>query len=272
MNIFEYSNYKKFVRSWVKTQPRAGYGQYKRLAEALSTSSVNISQIFKGDRDLTDEQALEVAECIGLLDSETQFFLLLVRHQKASTHKLKQHLRSELEKAKESSKDLAARVDNEIELTENDKAIFYSSWEYSAIRLAFDISSIKTVTDVCRRTGVEFERAKAIVEFLLSKGLLKQLPGGIELGPKIVFLEKDSPLILARQRAWRVKAFQEMEGAHRENFFYTCPYVASKKTLDSIRGKLLKLVEETLEDVKPSESEELFCMNIDWFKANSSSQ
>ena len=268
MNIFDFKNYKHFVISWVKSQPRSGYGQYKKISDCLGISSVATSQIFKGDRDLTEEQALELSEFLGLLDSESQYFSLLVRHSRASTYRLKNQLKRQIEKAIQDSKILANRFDEELALTEYDKAIFYSTWEYSAIRLSFDIPSVRTVHEVAAKTGIELQKAKMITEFLLEKGLLKQSGEGIQMGPKVVFLNKDSPLIVSRQRAWRSRAAYEMESDNEDNFFYTCPYVASKKTLQSLRAKILKLVEESFTEVKPSQSEELFCMNIDWFKAS----
>ena len=33
MKVFEYRNYKEFLKSWLKEQPKSGRGQLKKIAE-----------------------------------------------------------------------------------------------------------------------------------------------------------------------------------------------------------------------------------------------
>jgi hypothetical protein len=65
---------------------------------------------------------------------------------------------------------------------------------------------------------------------------------------------------------WRLKGFQKMESTDKENLFFTCPIVCSKKSVELLRKKTLKFIEEVLAEIKDSPSEELVCLNIDWFR------
>jgi hypothetical protein len=42
--------------------------------------------------------------------------------------------------------------------------------------------------------------------------------------------------------------------------------VLSLKDIEVVREKLVKIIKETTEIARESSSEELFCLNVDWFK------
>lgn len=47
---------------------------------------------------------------------------------------------------------------------------------------------------------------------------------------------------------------------------YTAPITLSKKDAAEMRERVLKFISETLQLVKDSPSEELFCLCVDWFR------
>ena len=266
MNIFEYTKYKKFVRDWVKSQPRGGYGQYKKLSDHLGVATVTVSQIFKGDRDLTVEQALTASGFLGLLEMEQRYFVELVRWARAASPQLRDYCFSEIQKMQAHSKQVGSRVKNERELTDNEKALFHSNWLYSGTRLAVDIPGVDNFTKVAGLLNVPPQEAKSVLEFLIKTGLVRSVEGRLEIGPQVVFLPKDSPHITSRQRSWRIKAFEKMDQKDERDLFYTCPLVCSEKSMERIRQMILTLIKESLDEVKPSPSEKLACLNIDWIR------
>lgn len=265
-DLFDYSNYKKFVRNWVSAKPKGGYGQFRRMAEHLGVGTVFISQVFNGDRHLNEEQALELAAHLHLLESEKKFFVTLVRHARAGTKNLRDHIEAELQQMRDETKQLKGRVKSEKTLSPADQAIFYSHWIYSAIRLACDIPRLRNLEALSQHLEIPLEKITEAVDFLVRTGLCENSGGELRMGPQIVFLPADSPYILSRQRSWRLRGFHRMETGNVENFFFTCPLVCSESTAKSIRQKLVKLAEEVLKEVKDSPSEALLCLNIDWFR------
>src|SRR6185437_12471204 len=105
-SIFEYQSYKKFTHDWVKTMPKNGHGQLRRIAKHLGISSVSVSHIFNGPRDLSEEQALELGDFFGLSEVETDYLLLLVRLERAGTHKLKEQIKRKIAKAQSEAQNL----------------------------------------------------------------------------------------------------------------------------------------------------------------------
>lgn len=265
-NVFDYSSYKDFVRDWVHRLPKRGYGQYKRIAAHLGVGTVLVSQVFNGDRDLSEEQALELSLYLGLLETERRYFVGLVRFARAGTKKLRDYVAQELAALGEEAKELKGRVKTEARLSEADQAVFYSDWVYSAIRLAVDVPEFRELSRLAERLQIPPEKLKAAAEFLVRTGLCESSGGELRMGPKIVFLSGDSPYILPRQKSWRLRGIQKMDASDPASFFFTCPLVCSKDTAQALRKKLIKVAEEVLVEVKDSPSEELLCLNLDWFK------
>lgn len=66
-SIFTFDDYKKYFNEWVHNQPKHGHGEYRRLSISLGVSTTLISQIFKGDKQISLEMANELCEYLELL-------------------------------------------------------------------------------------------------------------------------------------------------------------------------------------------------------------
>lgn len=66
---------------------------------------------------------------------------------------------------------------------------------------------------------------------------------------------------------WRFKANEVIQHANlKDELFFSYPIVISKKDQKIIKEKILSWIEEFSKIAGPSNSEELMCLNIDWFK------
>ena len=92
MIIFEFDDYKNFVNTRIIALPRKGRGEYQKIAEYLRVHATLISQIFKGPRELTLEQACELSTYLSLNALETDYFITLVEFRRAGSLKLKEIL------------------------------------------------------------------------------------------------------------------------------------------------------------------------------------
>jgi hypothetical protein len=96
MNIFDFKNYKAFIRSMIASHPDLGRGSIKKMAEALRVHPSLISQVLNGIKDFTSEQANDIATFFCLTEVETEYFLCLVDIERAGTTRLKAFLQSRL--------------------------------------------------------------------------------------------------------------------------------------------------------------------------------
>src|ERR1039457_3217815 len=85
MKLFEFDNYKEFVRKKLRGTTNKGHGQYSRIAEHLSIHTSMVSQVFGGEKHLTFEQACGICNYFGFTELETDYFIALVQLDRAGT-------------------------------------------------------------------------------------------------------------------------------------------------------------------------------------------
>lgn len=266
MSIFDFEDYKEFYNKWVENQPKQGHGEYRRLAGALSVSSTLVSQVFKGDKHLSLEMAVDMAEYLNLSEEETDYFILLVDFAKAGSFKLRTRFAKQVQRRRAHYHKLENRVDKKVELTDEVKAIFYSSWIYSGVRLLTDISEFQDVQAIAEKLNLPRNQVQKVLDFLLSHGLVKHESGRYGMGPARVYLGSSNHLVARHHQNWRLQGFNKMIQSGDENFFYTAPMVLSKEAIVKIRQELPSFVERIVKIVQASPSEEARCLNIDWFE------
>jgi uncharacterized protein (TIGR02147 family) len=265
-SIFHYKDYKEYVLDYRNGLPSGGRGLFQRLAEALGVVPVIISQIFKGDRELTPEQAVEVCEYLKLSKIETKFFQLLVQKNRAGTSKLKERIKEELEEIKRESLELSSQLPKDAKLDEKTKALFYSNWIYSAVRICTDIDALKTIDQISHRLDLPKDKVLEVAQFLLKAGLIVTKDQKFSVGPHRTHLESNSPWVRHHHQNWRSKSLEKMMLSEKTDLFYTGPMTLSRKDFLDIRENLAKTISDVIRVVSESKSEDLFCLNLDWFR------
>ncbi|KYG64102.1 hypothetical protein AZI86_14980 [Bdellovibrio bacteriovorus] len=265
MSILDFDDYKAAINNWIAAQPRGGHGQLRQISQHLGVNSVVMSQIFRGDRDLTLEQAVGVADFIGMSELEREYFLLLIQKARAGTKELKDILNKQLLVRKESTQALKNRIKHE-KLNDEDRATFYSHWYYSAIRLGVSIPELRTVAEIADHLSLDRSLVAKVVDFLLEKNLIVKAKHGMELGPQVTHLGHDSPFVMRHRMNWRVQGLKSMENQSDEDLFYSGPMVLSDIAAKKIRKVLINAIETATKEVTNANSETLRCLNVDWFR------
>lgn len=243
--------------------PKKGRGQYKLLGEYLNIGSVVTSQVFNGDKELTPDQAFLCAEFLGLNDLEREFFILLVNYSRASHYKLKDFYSDQIKEHRKKALSLSSHMKKSTVISDEAKQIFYSDWSYSAISLATCIDKIKSADDVARYLKLDLIEVKSKLNFLLQHNLVVEKEDGLALGTGTTFLDKKSPLLNSHRKNWRIKGMEDL--SRKDSLFLVAPLCLSKKLRKKLHANLLKVINETLEDISKEDAEELVCLNIDLF-------
>lgn len=267
MNVFDYQDYKKCVNDWISIQKSGGHGQLRKLSLHLNINSVVMSQVFRGDRELTLEQALGVADYIGFTEFERDYFLVLVQKDRASTHELKTVFSKQIDAMKKASQALKNRLKHE-KFTDEDRATFYSQWYYSAIRLGVSIPALNSVGAISEYLNLDRAQVAKAIEFLLKNKLIVETKGRLDIGPQVTHIGHDSPFVVRHHTNWRLKGLQAMEKATESDLFYTGPMALSQEAADKIRNLLIELVQKSTKLAANSDSETLRCLTLDWFKVS----
>ena len=266
ISLYNFESPREFIRARFEAMPKRGYGQSLRLAEFLGVHTTLVSQVLKGGKTFTLEQGALVADFFGLTEDETDYLLLLLQIERAGTPVLRKNLERQKEKLRARAKELVNRLNADTNLSEEKKAVFYSDWIYSAVRQLVALPGFAQPERVAAYFQLSPRRIREVVDFLLSSGLLVETPQGLVVGTRSTHLESSSPWVHVHHANWRQKAITGLSREDAAKLHYTCPMTLSASDALKVREQIVKLLESVDKVIEPSPSEELRCLNIDWFK------
>lgn len=265
MKIFEFDDYKDFVRKKLRETANKGHGQYSRVAEHLAIHTSMVSQVFNGEKHLTFDQACGLCGYFGFTDLESDYFVALVQLERAGTPESRRKCQRELARLKTQAASLNERLSKDAELTEADNAIFYSHWFYVAVKLVCSIPGYQTPESIAAGLGVPLVQVNRALEFLLAKGLCKEDDGKIRPGPSNTHVGADSPMVGRHHQNWRVKGFEKMGVLKPGELFLTMPATLAEKDVPLLRQKIVEFIDDFGAVLDRSKGEVMYCLNVDWF-------
>lgn len=265
MKIYAFSHYKDYVNKRIEEMPKRGRGQFRKIAELFSVNSVVVSQIFKGGRELSMEQAHILSNYFGLGDLEKEYFFLLVQKARTSNHELMKYYDQRLEKIAKEGLEVKNIIDNE-RLTEETQSLFYSNWYYSAIRLSTLIPGNESADKIADHLGLPIHVVQKVMSFLMQNRLVVEENGKLKIGPQRTHIEASSPFVNRHHINWRLKGIEHMDNLNNNELFYTSPMTISEKSMKEIKKMLLNFVVEMSKEVKEAKDEKIACLNIDFFE------
>lgn len=266
IRVFDFSNYREYLAKRLKERPNKGYGQMSELSRSIGVHTTLVSQILKGHKDLTTDQAILTCEFFGLNHLEAEYFVLLVNHDRAGNPSAKRFYKTKIQKLKDQSQNISERVTADIKLNKEQQAVFYSHWAYSAVRQSVAIPHIHTIEDIAKYLDLSIEKVNACMNFLLQTGLCKLVGKKIVAGPSSTHLESSSPWVTVHHMNWRNRAIQSLNSTEALDLHYTLPATLSAADCEIIKERLIQLIEDVRATIDPSPSEKMYCLNLDWFQ------
>lgn len=246
--------------------PKNGRGEFHRLALHLKMHTTRISHIFRGSEDLTLEQASSLAGYFGFSALETEYFITLVGLERAGNEDLRKILQRQKNKLRDQSRQLAHRLPSDRVFSENEKAIFYSQWFYSGIRLLTSIEGQGTLDRISERFDLPRSRVKKALEFLTSTGLCVEDNGLYKMGPVKTHLEADHPMVTRLHGNWRLMGMQKHPRLSSHELAFTAPMSLCESDAPKIREILMQAIEQIIRiPANTNQPDKLSCLNIDWF-------
>lgn len=266
LSIFEFSSYREYLTDWITGQGTRSYGLKGKIAEALGVSSSLISQILKGEKTFTPDQTSDLADYMVLNDIEADYLHLLVEYDRAASHKYQDKLKRKIATLQEQSRKIGKRVPRSKELTDEQRAIYYSSWLFTGVRNLTAVPGKNDVAALADHLKVEPSAISRVLRFLLENGLCVEKGGVITYGPASTHVDKESPFVNKHHQNWRFQSILKMESKKDEDVFFTSPMSLSREAAEEIRRLLPTFIQNVMKISGPSPSEITACLNIDWFE------
>lgn len=266
MTLTKHSNYRDVLRGLIQTKPRNGRGEIANISNFLGVTPTLVSQILSGSRELSLEQAIQIAQYFELTEMERDLFITQVLKERSGTQALEKYWSQKLFKLKEESETVKVKFKAQKELSDEVKSIFYSSYLYSGVRIFCSLKGGKTLEDICKKFDIPRDRALNIINLLTKNNLLVEAKGVYTLGLQNVHVSKESPYVSMHHRNWRAKAAEYIEDANKNDLFFTCPCSLDEEAYSKLKETILNLIEETGKRVRESDPKKFVCLNIDLFQ------
>lgn len=266
-NIYEFTNYKKYLDYVFNLKPGYGRGERTRLASFIGCNTTYISQVMNGINHFSLEQAERANRFFNHTKDESHFFILLVEYARAGTEELKKYFMGQIHQAIENRMDLKNRLEFKKKLSSEDQNFYYSFWYITAIHLLTSISKYQNINQISSYLGLNISRTQNILEELLRCGFIEKEGDLYKSGPVSIHLGSESPLIGKHHINWRMQAIQNLElGFDPQSLHFSSVVTIAKSDVRAAREILVEAIEKIRTLVKESKEDSLYCYNIDLFE------
>jgi uncharacterized protein (TIGR02147 family) len=264
--IYQYTDYKTYILAELKQRHGRVHGSLSPLGRALGLSSTMISQIFRGPKHLTPEHGASLAKHLGLGQDETQYFLLLISKERAGSTTLKEEYERQLTKLRNKPLRMKDITSKALTLSDKDQKKYYSSWEYSAVRLTCELPKVKSAKDVVSLLGIPEDRVQQIIGFLLECGLLKRKTNGFTQGQAITHVGEDSVQLQSHHRNWRIRSMERFPNKTDQDVFISAAISLSEADAAKIRTMIFAMLKEIMAIAPESSPQTTRALVLDWME------
>ena len=269
-DIFEFRDYKAYLKHWIAKKPGKGRGLQSQIATHLGCQSVYVTQVLNTGANFSLEQAEGLNQYLGHTYEEGHFFLLLLELARAGTPALRKRFQTEIDKILNQRLILKDRVDIKKSLDPVDQATYYSSWYYAAIHVAASVPNLNTRDALMHHLQLTSETINEALQFLISVGLLEKKGDHYTQGVTRLFLGKDSPMIKKHHTNWRMQSIQALDQGIDKNLHFSTVVSLSNSDLLLIKEKLVKSIEDCRAIIRDSKEEKLCAFTVDFFELGKS--
>lgn len=264
-NIFEFMDYKAYIRSWIDSRPNGGRGEKSKIAQASRCHLAYVSQVLTGSSDFNLEQAESLNTLLEHGEDEAHFFLLLVEFGRAGTTSLKRHFEKQIQKIFNERLLLKNRFSDKKTLTPENQSTYYSHWAYCAVHMAVLNPDLRSSGEIARYFDLSLTKTIEILDFLTSVGLVRKETGLFFPGDVRIHIGVDSPMISKHHTNWRIQAIRAFERETPQELHYSGVISVSHENLPKIREIMVKTLEQIRLLVKDSKDETVYCYALDLF-------
>lgn len=267
-SIFDFKNYKLYLKYIELNQKNKGRGFRASLAKTAQCQTAYISQIFNGNANLSLEQAESINKLLVHSKEESRFFILLVELARAGTQSLRNHFLELIEEQLQKHLNLTERFNVKNDLSFEDKVIYYSDWIYAAIHIATTVPQLQNIDSLSKYFQVSREKVHKVIKFLIKVGLvISKSPSQFTIGNARLHLN-DSNLLSKNHSNWRLQAINSFDLENDKCIYFTSVASLSHEDVQEIKSKLVKVIEDYNATVKDSKEETMYCLALDFFSLN----
>lgn len=268
MDMFSFlteKEYRHSLRELLDRMPKE-WGGISRLAREMNCQRSHISRVLRGHVQLTPDQAIAAAKAFGLPRIESEMFLLKVDLERAGSPLLKKHLMEKIKSLQREQGRIDRVMDRPSFSARELEVTYFSTWLYVAVHTLTACPEYQTVSALSKRLRISPEEVTAVLQKLKEYGLVAEARGKWKYQGSSIHMGKEQPLTMMHHSHWRHRAVHNVQLADKFSLHFSNIQAISEDDAYKIRQILLQALERTKAVADPSDSEEVYCTNLDFFK------
>lgn len=264
--IFFYDDYKAYVRDAFASREQGGRGQRQKLAKFLNCQDSYVSLVLSGERDFSIEQGEGLARFLHLNEEETAVLLDLLLMARSGTEESRKYFSSRIQKARTQFLHLRDRVKIQSDLSDADKATYYSSALFAKVHMYLTIPGDHTAESLAKRFRVTVKRMDGVLRFLSARGLIQEKGGKYFGATKFLFVDRNSPFIGQHHMNWRMDASSSIQAQRDEDLHLSMTFTLSKSDAAELRLRIAQFLDSISGAIKESKEEKLMALCLDYYE------
>lgn len=270
IDIYNYINYKDYLLGLTEKAETRKITR-KDLSQICQCHTTYISQVLNGMAHLSLEQAHKLNHYFEHDALASRYFLLMVQLARSGTKELSDYFESELQGIRNERQMIKTRLSHSKKLSSQQEKIYYSSWIYSAIHVAVEISGLQTPEDLAQYFMIDTKRVKEVIEFLYASNLVHYENGKYMESSINFHLGEDSPNIKNHHTNWRLKSIASLDQNNKKNLHYSAVACVSKEDYEKIRKALVDGIEHIVKTASTgiNPPQEVVAIGVDFFQLHS---
>lgn len=265
-HLFDFINYKSYLHEILGEASKVKRGIRSQFAAAVEIQPSYVTKVLDGDAHLSLEQADRASQFLTHSEEENQFFILLVELARAGTENLRCNFERQLKKMRQDRIADKKSFQAKAGLSETDKNIFYSSWQYAAVLHSLSIPRMKTKEAIATHFKLTNKRVSEIFDFLVRTGMVQMENGKVTEIRGWEWLSGDSALIARDHCNWRLMAIRSFENRSGNDIHYSSVVSLSEEDVFRIKQMILETLERSRKIVAASKEETVCSLLIDFFE------
>jgi uncharacterized protein (TIGR02147 family) len=262
-SLFEFLEYKKALVYLGRSSPRSARGFYRKLSEFLNVHPTLISQVLSGHRDFSEEQIIQVCDFFDLLDRETEYLLILLKIEKAGSHRLRLIYENQRDSLRQESLLKRKKENTPKALKDSELTQFYSDWLYSAVHMMATLQEKPDLDFMQNRMQINRTELQKVLNFLSQIEFI-QFKGQVYYeGVRNTVLSNTSPYLRQHHTNWRLKALTKLGKKTSDEIIFTSNFSISKSDFLAIKKEIISLAKSVQDRIENSPAEDIAHLNID---------
>ncbi len=264
--ITNFKSYREFIKNWISVQPRSGHGLLAAISVQLRISRSLVSAILSGKRNLTIEQALNLAQFMKLQPNECDYFIVLVEVERAGTAALRSYWQKKAQIISKKILSVKSQVQFDQELSFEEQVEYYSNINYSLLRILSTIDGGLSYDEINENIRNRISNIDSILEFLMRNKLIEKKNETYFATSKAIHLDKESANYSKYHSNLRILQLSNFDRTNEENIAFSSVCTLSEADFLKIREMILDFVKKVNPLVADSKPNLVASITIDFMK------